>query len=873
MAEKQVGASDAEAVVAGQVAAEDTGVQGTVPEAAAPASDRAVRFSGTVHAAGRGLPGACTAIEIAIAIDARHPGEYGAGRLSAALADATTASLPLRSQSWPAWRTEVGRLFDPDAVAASSHQVVDGRLFIAGLGVVDSAFRACLEESGLWHLLLFELDDAAVSSGPLRALLDGLCFAHGYVSDASAGEDQLGIEGEVDALCRVVTDPLVRPPLAVGLFGEWGSGKTFFMDKMRERIAAAGRPGVVQIRFNAWHYSDASLWASLAVTIFERLVDPEPVWPEDRDAWLAGQGDPLKEERAALLEDLETYRLVRAASEAQVHRLEEQRGTVADQLDDAIRRQEEAKQQARPMALARAVAENAGVRDAVGRVATALGFQPRVQELRDINRQLQSTSGYVLATWRRVRHKSLAALLITAAVLLALVTPGLVAHGGTAALGSIGTAIGSAVAVITSFTKLLHPAACKVDAAVAEVQRAIGFVEEVQDELRSERRLAERELRALDREIEHAGAQLAELDGRIAAAQARAQSLSVGRQLYDFLSERATGYRAQQGIVGMLHRDFQLLDAKLRAARSQADGRAVERIVLYVDDLDRCPPAKVLEVLEAVHLLLALELFVVVVGVDPRWLQRSLRHQYRRLATAGGSGADDYLRAMPVEYLEKIFQIPLTLPAMQVQAFASLVGSLAPAVPSLDVPPDTDQPKGIRLRNAAREEPGTEPIPTRASLTAGGASAAPSQQASIDLTAAEVARAQKLGPLIDSPRAAKRLMNTYRLIRATQRVDSRSRFLGSDGKPGSYIPLLTLLAVTAGYPTVADRLLAALELESNDAKSWTEFLGGQLAQAAPQDAIWRNLLTALQQIRSGGVNDIAQYRRWGPLAARFSFTL
>jgi hypothetical protein len=31
--------------------------------------------------------------------------------------------------------------------------------------------------------------------------------------------------------------------------------------------------------------------------------------------------------------------------------------------------------------------------------------------------------------------------------------------------------------------------------------------------------------------------------------------------------------------------------------------------------------AKVVGVLEAVHLLLALELFVVVVGVDPRWLQ------------------------------------------------------------------------------------------------------------------------------------------------------------------------------------------------------------------------------------------------------------
>ena len=49
----------------------------------------------------------------------------------------------------------------------------------------------------------------------------------------------------------------------------------------------------------------------------------------------------------------------------------------------------------------------------------------------------------------------------------------------------------------------------------------------------------------------------------------------------------------------------------------------IERIILYIDDLDRCPPKRVVEVLEAVHLLLAFDLFVVVVAVDARWLERS----------------------------------------------------------------------------------------------------------------------------------------------------------------------------------------------------------------------------------------------------------
>ena len=56
--------------------------------------------------------------------------------------------------------------------------------------------------------------------------------------------------------------------------------------------------------------------------------------------------------------------------------------------------------------------------------------------------------------------------------------------------------------------------------------------------------------------------------------------------------------------------------------------------------------------LQAVHLLLAFKLFVVVVGVDSRWLERSLREHYPNLLVE------------PEHYLEKIFQIPFMLRRM-----------------------------------------------------------------------------------------------------------------------------------------------------------------------------------------------------------------
>jgi hypothetical protein len=51
----------------------------------------------------------------------------------------------------------------------------------------------------------------------------------------------------------------------------------------------------------------------------------------------------------------------------------------------------------------------------------------------------------------------------------------------------------------------------------------------------------------------------------------------------------------------------------------------------------------VAEVLQAVHLLLALDLFAVVVGVDPRWLLHSLRDQYRS-TLAGPAAGEETLR-------------------------------------------------------------------------------------------------------------------------------------------------------------------------------------------------------------------------------------
>ena len=91
-----------------------------------------------------------------------------------------------------------------------------------------------------------------------------------------------------------------------------------------------------------------------------------------------------------------------------------------------------------------------------------------------------------------------------------------------------------------------------------------------------------------------------------------------------------------------------------------------DRIVIYIDDLDRCTPAQVYAVLQAIHLLLAFNLFVVVVGVDVAWVQEALVHELRptlNVPTSTTRRAKSKIdeRKLAIRYLEKIFQLPFWL--------------------------------------------------------------------------------------------------------------------------------------------------------------------------------------------------------------------
>ena len=359
--------------------------------------------------------------------------------------------------------------------------------------------------------------------------------------------------------------------------------------------------------------------------------------------------------------------------------------------------------------------------------------------------------------------------------------------------------------------------------------------------------------------------------------------------LYSFIDKRSKSeeYRKHLGIISTVRTDFEILNSLFMEHNEEARiiknakefrekfKRPLERIVLYIDDLDRCPEENVVQVLEAVNLLMAFPLFVVVVGVDARWIKNALLKKHSiQFATPSLSADADREILEPSSYLEKIFQVAFHLKDAGKDVVKQTIRSLASNGTDIHSP----EPSQTIFTESIGSGDATEKTSDGASTSqifsdhrrvVNSSMTQPIVPKTLVLTDLEIGYMAEMSEIIGSnPRAIKRFVNTYQIIKA------HDEFEYDLNNNKELVGILFLLALPLG---MYRPLVKSLEAFVDSQKSSETLLNAYLQPTNDDpklDGLKRDLGVVITNVSSSQLLQkvsVSMLRRHNAFIRRFTF--
>jgi hypothetical protein len=663
------------------------------------------------------------------------------------------------------------------------------------------------------------------------------------ISDVDNGVDQLDIRRDVMAFGKLMAAKSFRPPLAIALFGKWGSGKSFFMRKLMDRVSRFSDSGndlycsgIAQIHFNAWSYLDANLWASMVSRIFEQLHD-----------YIKNDHSGEAEKEAIRVELFTQLKVVNE----EVALIEKQKG----EIEQKVLKLETHKQMLKKeLDSKKASIGKASLKEVLAKVDKEFDVKTEIKKAITENESIEwnkeqlekivpkeylddpekayqeakSAMAFLKAFFDKdkiVRNISwlliIVLLIIFVPITLEKFTPWLTGADFAipslqwiAALCTLGVPAWQRfkntykkwMPVVAAFWKI------KTDYD-KELQLAISEQEQQEKQLTLDIEIAQKEIISIDQNLQQSAKIITELEFKMKHAVAT-------EALYGFIEKRCKSedYRKHLGIVSVIRNDFDTLSKyfvghqeETQAFRDKFD-KPLERIILYIDDLDRCPEERVVEVLEAVNLLMAFPLFVVVVGVDPRWVKNALLKKYN-VQFSNNTQVEQYEKIEASDYLEKIFQVPFHLQPASDQSVKHMIEGLLPT----EVTPPTNVTAVLIDEEEGEEEEAINEveIPSDTQATAND------ENEYLVLSDKERKLMQDMSSVVgNNPRAIKRFVNIYQIARAHEDFN----YLKSSEDRELLVVLFLLALYNGRYRRLVNLFVTFMHGYQNETKTLANFL-------------------------------------------------
>jgi len=747
--------------------------------------------------------------------------------------------------------------------------------------------RVCLVISGLSPELAAVLEKYQSNEDPGAPVLPlslpddpELKSSQPLANDIPAGPDLLNLMGEVNAIAEAVVLKDLNPPLVVGILGGWGSGKSFVLHLLKNRIQEircepvsssndddfpfVGHPYI--INFDAWTYAKSNLWASLMQKIFmelDRQIGTEQMLKTELDIAPRNGG--------------EVWKLLNELSDNAVERIKKSK-IGQEALKNVIKLNSGELEGKRLWDELEKLKKTEIDRLRIAEVDVELiRFQRDNQELllkqsidRDITMNAQQSAlqkigeNLLETTWKKLTKNgqseeqppSFAQLLkainwfsklnkvpvsylvgflffILGSVALSYLDISEVEIFGISGVGGI---LGIITTGFFKFQQWAGKMQQQFDDAVKENRKEpeqvyqntirstiekYGTSEKQEEPVRMD---AGPEFKSIDEQAKNMmlwEQKLKEKENEVVSIRQRVGMAARHQNLLEFVQHRLEG-RTYEDKLGLMHQVKDDLE-ELSDALMHDDGsmelfeRGKPRIILLIDDLDRCPPLKVVEVLEAAQLLVKTSLFVVVIAMDVRYVTRALEHEYEGVLTPFGEPTG-------LDYIEKIIQIPYRVRPVSESAVKSFLW--AQMKPHTDVAEEDDN----NLKDT--QDPGKPATPSKKptakqKLEEGEEGRRP--DVVLNKTELRVLPKKALYFSKDehqiitqccsvfdvSPRTMKRLVNVFKLLKIIWYRDK----LGEGPEEDIKRTMLALLVIAARYPEPMRELLHLMERKYLEAEA------------------------------------------------------
>lgn len=278
-------------------------------------------------------------------------------------------------------------------------------------------------------------------------------------------------------------------------------------------------------------------------------------------------------------------------------------------------------------------------------------------------------------------------------------------------------------------------------------------------------------------------------------------------------------YREQMGYQHRVMDDLRFVYNRFRAPRP--------KVVIYIDDLDRCSEEKIMEILQAINLILGNSEFFVFLGMDTQMIHRAIRVHYRQ------NQADEPLPIdFPENYLRKIVQLSFHLPETPPEKRFMLVGTLFSASARRELEQQLDRDEKSEAREIGQAETAADEfLPFDLTLLQ---KSIRQELKEVEDTAEELAAFGDYQEFLeDNPREIKRLVNVHRLVKIilqregitwpAERQRKLIKWLIFCARwPELLDDLLTEAKTDLAAPNPLDQMLDKLAITPDEAKAFQE---------------------------------------------------